>query len=170
MIFRAKLYSIILALSITGSVVGQFSQKITVNSERKVMIESPDNFISIEIYNNQNDSVQLITNYNLFETDNTISCNVADYNFDGNKDFSLSYTAFGNTIYHIFIYNPQTREFIRIPFPNSGKAMCEAFCNIQLDAAKKRIISTCKTEENLSYTDIWTITNDGIAEYMGKKR
>jgi hypothetical protein len=148
----------------------QFSQKFAVNSQRKVMIESPDNFMSIEIFNNQNDSIQLITNYNFIETDNIISFQVSDYNFDGNKDFSISYPQAGNTIYHLFIYNPHTKEFNRIYFPTNTKAMCESFSNISLDSQKKHIISTCKNEDNQNYTDIWIINEDGIAEFTGKKK
>lgn len=162
----------LLSFGYSNLVSGQstYTQKFSVNSQLKVMIESPDNFMTLEIYNNANDSIQLLTNYNIFETDNPILCTVADYNFDGNKDFSLSYEHEGNTWFHIFLFNPLQKEFVRLYTPNSSKAMCNGFSNITIDSQKKRLLSTCKNEDNEVSTDVWIITADGTAEYAGKKK
>lgn len=162
--------SICIFICVASITYGQFSQKITVNTQRKVILESPDNFMTIEIFNNQNDSAQLITNYNIIETDNEITCNIADYNFDGNKDFSISYTVSNTTVFHIFVFNIHTNEFNRVEFPNNTKAICDCFSNITLNTQKKHVISSCKNDDNDTFIDVWIFTKDGLVEYVGKKK
>lgn len=90
---------------------------------------------SISIVNNDKE-IETIT----FETEMEQNIEIADYNFDGNLDFSTWHMDEGMgtySIYRIFIFNSKDRKFTEAS-PKCG----DEFINAKLDEKNKSISST----------------------------
>lgn len=73
-------------------------------------------------------------------TENTLNIEIADYNFDGNLDFSVWHMDEGMgtyLIYRVFIYNPQSKKFTEAS-PSCG----EDFINLNQNRKTKSLSST----------------------------
>ena len=72
---------------------------------------------------------------------------IADYNFDGFDDVSFSVADAGMGVYqeyNIYLYNPVTQRFYRMPEPDFGKASCSCLCDVKLDTSKKLLFTSCR--------------------------
>ncbi|EDM38602.1 hypothetical protein PBAL39_21055 [Pedobacter sp. BAL39] len=72
---------------------------------------------------------------------------VADYNFDGFDDISFSSPDFGQGVYRlfdIFLFDPFSKRFRPLSLPANGKRLCDGLCNVEIDAKKKILTSSCR--------------------------
>lgn len=72
----------------------------------------------------------------MMETEQPISVQVADYNFDGHPDFSLSHTDDGKgtyQIYQIYVFAPTAHKFVPLT-PGCG----DGFINVVLSKPRQR--------------------------------
>lgn len=86
----------------------------------------------------------------------TYQIKMADYNFDGQKDFAfvaVNQTS-GTQVYDIFLYRPEDKSFEALDVPGG---VCERFGNVRLAAGEKTLRSSCRSGLKSS-TDIfkWT--------------
>ena len=83
-----------------------------------------------------------------FDTEQPLRINVADYNFDGHRDFSVSHVDDGKgtyDLYDIYVYAPKTGKFERLA-PTCG----EDFINVRLDRKRRALVNT--RVENFRFT------------------
>lgn len=91
---------------------------------------------------------------------------VADFNFDGNNDFSLYHMDDGWGVYEvhrIFLFDEKQGLFTELDFPYKSETSnydCSCFCNINLDSLGGYLISSCRSGPRWHY-DYWHI--DGLA-------
>ncbi|WP_412548439.1 XAC2610-related protein [Pseudomonas sp. PDM18] len=74
------------------------------------------------------------------DTESKLNIEIADYNFDGNLDFSVWHMDEGMgtyLIYRVFIFKPKIKKFTEAN-PNCG----DEFINLNLDRKSKTVSST----------------------------
>jgi hypothetical protein len=80
------------------------------------------------------------------ETEKKIKINLADYNFDGHMDFSLSHTDDGMgtyQIYQIYVYSPSEHKFVQLT-PKCG----DEFINVVLSRPSQRTLTNSYVSQN----------------------
>lgn len=80
------------------------------------------------------------------ETEKKIKINLADYNFDGHMDFSLSHTDDGMgtyKIYQIYVFSPAEHKFVQLT-PKCG----DEFINVVLSKPSQRTLTNSYVSQN----------------------
>lgn len=98
------------------------------------------------------------------------SITIADYNFDGVKDFAVSVLDDGQgvySVYDIFLYQPHTGTFTRLECPGNGQ--CSMFCDVQIDPASRTLSSSCRGGAAW-HTDVYRFGKRGIELVRSKTR
>ncbi len=128
-----------------------------------ITLKSINDFEKVEIRISNKSQVQLIEEIDRSITDKETYFAIADYNFDGYKDFSCCHIDDGMgvyTVYQIFIYNPKTNLFNELQIPYKVYPNCEMFCDVKLDKKRKRLLSSCRGGARW-HTDSWTFDKYG---------
>ena len=72
---------------------------------------------------------------------------IADYNFDGYDDIAFSIPDAGMGVYRIFsiwLYNPKSRQFEKLPDPDYSRSNCSDLCDVRIDSKKKLLFTSCR--------------------------
>ncbi|MEN2415704.1 XAC2610-related protein [Flavobacterium mesophilum] len=120
-------------------------------------ISFADGFETLKIKNSRTKHIQTINNLEVSITDKPSHLEINDYNFDGFADFALYHIDDGMgvySIYQIFIFNPNTKQFKTLEFPSNFNPKCDMFCDVKIDKIKKTLESNCRGGAR-NHTDIW---------------
>jgi hypothetical protein len=128
-------------IALAGSILAAIATTST-NAEIIGFFPSGDSKVTIKIKDNE---VEIINGDKLekkieFDTGKTLNIEIADYNFDGNLDFSIWHMDEGMgtyLIYRVFIFKPKIEKFTEAN-PNCG----DEFINLNLDRKSKTVSST----------------------------
>lgn len=137
-----------------------YSQKKTEfyqKDKTQIKIVVINGFEKLEVSNSANNKTQVLKNIETSMTGKEMRIAINDYNFDGYQDFACYRTDDGMgvyTIYQIFIYNPENRQFNQLKIPVNADAECDEFCDIQINKKKKTLQSSCRGGAAW-HTDIW---------------
>ena len=89
---------------------------------------------------------QVVSEEIVVETEKKIKVNLADYNFDGHMDFSLSHTDDGMgtyQVYQIYVFSPAEHKFVQLT-PKCG----DEFINVVLSKPSQRTLTNSYVSQN----------------------
>lgn len=127
---------IILCIYFAAVVADDSSKEFLPDSDVVAIVSTNDRSVSYEVRWGGTTNAGNI----FIDTETRKSITIDDYNFDGKKDFSISYLDEGMgvyTIHRVFLYSPKTNDFIE-QLPSCG----DEFLNLKIDKRHRRLLST----------------------------
>lgn len=134
----------------------------------RISPDYPGQKVMVEV-NNSGKQQELDLTESLTRTDRHIT--VADYNFDGTKDFSVSVADDGQGVYHIydvFIYDKNKKTFYPLAYPSDGALQCEQFCDLKVNATARTLSSSCRGGAAW-HKDVFRYAKDGSLYVVRQK-